>query len=177
MGGDIGVASVEHEGSLFWVELPLRLATAAAAAPAHRSVITGYTGVRKRVLVVDDAPDSRAFLTDLLKSLTFDTAEAADGDEALAKVRSLRPDLMLIDNGMPSRSGTEVTRSLRASPAFAHLPIIAVSASATPTDEQRCLSAGANAFLTKPVDVPALLDTIGRLLELHWTVREGSPPG
>jgi PAS domain S-box-containing protein len=176
MGGTLTVRSEPGRGSCFsfGLRLPEAAATANAPVPAP---INGYLGPRRRVLVIDDVHENRQVLLDLLRSLDFDTAEAADGHEALEQVRALRPDLVLIDNGMPKPTGSEVTRQLRAEEAFAQVPIIAVSAGATTQERERYLAAGATAFLAKPVDVPELLNAIGTVLDLSWTRRvDGSVP-
>ena len=99
MGGAITVRSEPGRGSKFSFELLLMTAAAAAHVPAAPP-INGYLGPRRRVLVVDDVPENRQVLLELLQSLDFSIAEAADGRQALAQAKALRPDLVLIDNGM-----------------------------------------------------------------------------
>lgn len=168
MGGRIDVRSEPGRGSVFSVELTLPVLEDAAAATPEGTV-TGYEGRRRTVLIADDVPENRAFLVDLLGSLGFRTLEAADGLQALASVRAIRPDLILMDNGMPALSGLEATKRLRADPGLAAVPIIAISAGASGAERRRCLDAGANAFVPKPVDVPELLQAIGLELGLQWT--------
>jgi CheY-like chemotaxis protein len=168
MGGHIDVRSEPGRGSMFSVELTVPVLEDVAAVTAEGTV-GGYEGPRRTVLIADDVPENRAFLVDLLGSLGFRTMEAADGLEALASVRATRPDLILMDNGMPSLSGLEATKRLRADPGLAEVPIIAISAGASGAERQRCLDAGANAFVPKPVDVPELVRAIGLELGLQWT--------
>jgi CheY-like chemotaxis protein len=167
MGGAMAVSSQPGQGSCFSFELSLPMAAAAVRAPPLPPV-SGYLGQRRRVLVVDDVNENRQVLLELLKSLDFDTAEAADGQAALAQARMLQPDLVLIDNGMPKPSGSEVARQLRADETFAQVPIIAVSAGVSDQERERYLAAGATVFLPKPVDLPALLNAIGTVLDLSW---------
>src|SRR5205814_5071265 len=103
--------------------------------------ISGYLGPRRRVLVVDDISENRHVLLQLLESLDFYTAEAADGAQALMQASVLKPDLVIIDNRMPGMTGSEVARRLRAEHAVARVPIIAVSAGATAEEQARCLAA------------------------------------
>jgi CheY-like chemotaxis protein len=128
------------------------------------------------VLIADDVAESREFLVDLLGSLGFQTAAVTDGVQAVLQATARRPDLVLMDNGMPALSGVDATGVLRDDPALSHMPIIAVSAGASEAERQRCLKAGATAFVPKPVDVQELLQAIGRALQLTWTVGVDSPP-
>jgi CheY-like chemotaxis protein len=104
-------------------------------------------------------------------------AEAANGREGLEKAQSLRPDLILMDSVMPETDGLEATRRVRQLPGLGEVAIIAISANASGTNEATALAAGANAFLSKPVDLSGLLAQIGELLQLQWTSepRESGP--
>jgi CheY-like chemotaxis protein len=105
----------------------------------------------------------------LLKRLGFETVEAANGREGLEKAQIERPALILTDIVMPDMDGLEATRRLRQMPEFADVPVIAVSASPSGTDERKSLAAGVNAFLPKPVDFDRLLAQIAAWLGLEWT--------
>jgi CheY-like chemotaxis protein len=108
-------------------------------------------------------------LSDLLRGLGFDIVEANNGEEALAQAQAQVPDLIATDIRMPVMDGLEATRRLRQLPAFQKTPIIIVSASAPGFDQQQSLVVGANAFLSKPININSLLQEIGRLLQLTWT--------
>jgi len=168
MGDDVHVQSRLGEGSRFWLDLWVPLARTAADAPVQARTVVGYDGPRRRVLVVDDIAENRSLIVDLLRALGFDTHEACDGRDGVARAAALRPDLILMDNVMPVMGGQEATRRLRALPEIGRVPIIAVSASATLSDQHHSLSAGADAFVPKPVDIDILLQHIGKLLELSW---------
>jgi CheY-like chemotaxis protein len=142
-----------------------------AAPPAQRRVV-GYEGGRKKVLVADDIVGNRSLLVDLLEPLGFEVSEAQDGREALEKAEQLRPDLILMDMVMPKMGGLEATRRLRETPAFRQVPIIAISAGAGSTDQAQSVAGGANAFLSKPIDVDQLVEQIGALLRLTWRHEE-----
>ena len=168
MGGKIEVNSEPDKGSLFWFELELPVATATLqTAPAPLAII-GYEGRRKRVLIVDDVPQNRAVLMDMLQALGFSVADARNGQECLSMLDSFKPDLILMDAMMPVMDGHEATRRIRQMPAWATVPIITVTASAASEDELRSYAAGANAFLAKPVEHDLLLATIGKQLSLQW---------
>jgi signal transduction histidine kinase/ActR/RegA family two-component response regulator len=171
MGSEIRVESRHGVGSRFWFDLELPLAEEAesleAAARLGRRV-SGYRGARRKLLVVDDVAGNRAALVDYLAPLGFQMHEAASGEEGLALLPMLQPDLLLVDNVMPGLSGLETIRRLRRLPAWASLPVVMISASAAAADVQSSLSAGADSFVPKPVDFDLLLSEVGRLLGLQW---------
>jgi signal transduction histidine kinase/DNA-binding NarL/FixJ family response regulator len=168
MGGDIQVASEPGKGSTFSFELAVRAAAAGPAALPSLGPIAGYEGERKRLMIVDDVPQNRAMLVDLLQETGFVVAAASNGLECLVLLDSFKPDLIVMDVMMPVIDGNETTRRIRRMPGWGALPIIAVTASVSPEDERKSREAGADAFLGKPVNVDVLLDTIGKLLSLTW---------
>jgi signal transduction histidine kinase/DNA-binding NarL/FixJ family response regulator/CHASE3 domain sensor protein len=171
MGGDIHVESRTGLGSRFWLdlELPTGLLAARSETLSYPTAVTGYQGARKTLLVVDDVEANRRLLVDFLSPLGFNVVEADSGEACLQLAPALQPDLIAMDSVMPSMDGLEATRRLRLLPSLESVPIIAVSASASAADEQRCLAVGVNAFLPKPVDLEQLLLEVGRLLRLTWT--------
>jgi PAS domain S-box-containing protein len=175
MGATIQVKSQLGKGSLFWFELELPVAEAGIAAlPAQRTAI-GYAGARKKVLIVDDAPQNRAMLMDALRPLGFEVFDAGNGQECLDSLSSVKPDLILMDLMMPVMDGREATRTIRNLPEFARIPIVMVSASASRDDESRSYAAGASAFIPKPVEHDILLRIIGEQLSLNWIDDESVP--
>ena len=175
MGGHIDVASMPGKGSTFSFEIDVPVAAAAPAAAAPHATPVGYEGERKRVLVVDDVPQNRAVMLDLLQETGFIVAAAANGLECLVLLDSFKPDLVLMDVMMPVMDGNETTRQIRQMPGWDTIPIVAVTASAGPDDERRSRDAGADAFLAKPVDHDLLLRTIGELLALRWVAGQPAP--
>jgi CheY-like chemotaxis protein len=168
MGSEIHVESRIGEGSTFWFELDVPVSNLGVAPSPIESITTGYEGPRKKVLVADDVPLNRAMAMDMLKPLGFIVAEAQNGREALDKIQTLRPDLVLMDMVMPEMDGLVATRLLRQIAGFETLPVIAISASASGTDQSRCLAAGASAFMSKPINLQQLLNRISTLLKLKW---------
>jgi len=167
MGSNINVESKPGEGSRFWFDVSLpRAASQPVELPAPG--INGYLGPHRRVLIVDDTPENRAVLAELLRSVGFEVHEAADGVDAVARAQVLRPDIVLMDVMMPVMDGRDATRRIRDLAELRSLPIIAISASVAADDRDRSLAAGADAFIGKPVDHRQLFHELGRLLNLEW---------
>ena len=169
MGGQVQVSSEFGRGTRFRVELPLSSVQSTEAAAPKAPGLVRYKGPLKRVLVADDAAANRALMCDFLTSAGFRVGQTSDGNELLAAARNFRPDLILLDSLMPSMDGVEATRQLRRDTNLAAVPVIAVSASASPEHRAACLRAGVNVFLAKPVSLEALRTHIGELLGLQWT--------
>lgn len=170
MGSELHVESAPGKGSLFWFELPPALAVLPPVpATVPTSIVTGYEGPRRKVLVIDDVAVNRAVVVELLRRIGFDTVEAENGHEGIARMQYEHPDLILTDIVMPGIDGHEVTGRVRAMPAFAQVPIIAVSASPLGAQRLKYADAGANAFISKPVDFDTLLAKMAPLLDVRWT--------
>jgi CheY-like chemotaxis protein len=170
MGGTLRLESRIGQGSTFGFELPLQTIEHAPEPPHSTTpVVTGYEGPRRKILIVDDIPASRALLRDWLHPLGFATAEANNGAQGLQQAMTERPDLILMDLAMPEMDGLQAIRSLRASAALRDIPIIAISAGASEHEGHNSLAAGANAFLPKPIDLARLEETLGALLKITWT--------
>ncbi len=173
MGSNLEVESRVGAGSVFRFMLEVPVVNEASALPSPTNGIAGYGGTRKKVLVVDDVAENRAVLIDMLGLLGFDMFEARSGREAIAQAKALHPDLILMDVFMPDMDGLQAIGHLRQLPEFAKVPMIAVSASVSGSDEDSCLAAGASAFVPKPVDLDRLLAQIGHWLQITW-IRETS---
>src|SRR6185436_13914419 len=106
----------------------------------------------QRILIVDDNETNRDILEARLTANGYDVLHAEDGENALAVTRQQRPDLILLDIMMPKVDGIEVCRRLKSDPAFAVIPIILVTAKADSKDVVMGLEAGADEYLTKPID-------------------------
>ena len=116
------------------------------------------------VLIVDDTEDHRALLRDLLAHAGYALFEAHDGCAGVAMATAHRPDLIVMDIQLPILDGYEATRRIKANPALAHIPIIAVTADARWSDERLARTAGCNGFVTKPFSPRQLLSTVRELL-------------
>jgi two-component system, cell cycle response regulator DivK len=114
----------------------------------------------KRILVVEDQEDLRAILRDFLTASGYGIIEAMDGGEGVAKARSERPDLILMDIQLPLVDGYDVTQQIRAMPDLAATPIIAVSSFAMKGDEEKARASGCNDYVTKPYSPVRLLGLI-----------------
>ena len=118
----------------------------------------------KKILIVDDEPNIVISLEFLMKKEKFEVAVAGDGDEALAKVASFKPDLVLLDVMMPKKSGFEVCEALRADPARAGLLIMMLTAKGRETEVAKGLAIGADAYMTKPFSTKELLAKVKEML-------------
>ncbi len=130
---------------------------------------------KARILAVDDQPHNLRLLVDLLSAKGYDVVTAASGAEALGKIESERPDLVLLDVIMPNMSGYEVCRKIRELPETAVLPIVMITALDPGEERVKGLDAGADDFLTKPINQPELLARVRSLLrikQLYDTVQE-----
>jgi CheY-like chemotaxis protein len=116
----------------------------------------------KRILVADDNAAIREMLRDALED-RFEVVEAPDGRDALEKIAALRPDLVLLDIGMPALDGFEVLRRVRQDPALAGVRIAALTAFAMESDRERAMAAGFDAYISKPVELRALRAEVERL--------------
>lgn len=118
----------------------------------------------KKILIVDDEPNIIISLEFLMKKEGFEIAVAGDGDEALAKVASFGPDLVLLDVMMPKKSGYEVCEALRADPARAGLLIVMLTAKGRDTEVAKGLAIGADAYVTKPFSTKELVAKVKGML-------------
>ena len=159
MGGEIAVTSAPGIGSTFAFTVPLEVITddqalehvsptaAVLSAQRERAALSG-----RRVLVVEDNPFNQQVARELLERAGVDVLVAGNGQEALTRLMDGDPvDLVLMDVQMPIMDGFEATRRIRSNPATRALPVVAMTANVTPADRERCVAAGMNAFLSKPI--------------------------
>ncbi len=180
MGSQLAVESEPNQGSKFWltVDLPEIERVVSAEAITYKRIV-GYEGVTRRVLIVDDKEENQSVLLDNLLLLGFELATANDGQHCLERLETFQPDVILMDLVMPVMGGIEATLRIRQldSP-LKNTKIIAVSASAFDEDRQRCLDAGCNLYMTKPIRFEKLFDALQSELNLTWIYEEApsEPP-
>jgi len=128
---------------------------------------SAYQFTKPMILIVDDNDVIIEAIQDFLVSQNFQVTAASSGMEMLKIVADIRPDIILMDVQLPIMDGIEATRRIRAhpDPLVARVPIIALTALAMTGDRERCLAAGANEYMSKPVSLKQLVETIRGLLE------------
>jgi CheY-like chemotaxis protein len=116
------------------------------------------------VLLVDDNQLNLELVTDVLEAAGYAVRQAGSAEDALQAVRTERPDLILMDIGLPGMDGHAAVRALRADPKTHDLPVVALTAYAMAGDEKRALDAGFDAYITKPIQTRTLPATVARVL-------------
>ena len=173
MKGEIGVESTVGVGSVFWFELnltaePQPATTAELTAAAQAQV---HAGERQRTLLyVEDNPANLMLVEDLIaRRPDIRLLSASDGMRGIEIARASRPDVILMDINLPGISGIQALKILRADPATAHIPVVALSANAIPRDIEKGLAAGFFRYLTKPIKVDKFMETLDVTLKFAET--------
>jgi signal transduction histidine kinase/ActR/RegA family two-component response regulator len=166
MGGELGVISERGVGSTFWVVLPPATPVAAPAPdPARGAGGVIRPGAAGTVLSIEDNLSNIKLLERLLAQRPgVHLIATMQGNLGIELAREHQPDLVLLDLHLPDLPGDEVLRRLRAEPATAQTPVVVVSADATERQKKRLLDAGAQAYLTKPLDIRELLAVVDDLV-------------
>ena len=183
MGGEVGVTSTPGSGSTFWFTARLAPAfegtgadapSAPEAMPALLETLRG-----KHVLVVDDNSLNLEVAQGVLEGVGIHVAQACDGALALDILRNCIFDCVLMDVHMPVMDGLEATRKIRADPALAAIPVLAMTANARREDHLECLHAGMDDVVTKPFDPDQLFITLAKWISSRNVTRAmaaGLPP-
>ena len=176
MGGAAGVTSEPGIGSTFWFTARLgpsekRLDSASPSAPIEspeECLTRHFSG--KKILLADDEPVNQLVTIELLANTGLAIEAADDGAQALAMAGVVAYDLILMDMQMPKMDGLDATREIRRLPGYGAVPIVAMTANVFGEDRDKCLDAGMNDFLSKPVDPEVLFAVL-----LKW-LRHGMTP-
>jgi CheY-like chemotaxis protein len=118
-----------------------------------------------RILIAEDNPVNRELLRELLEMRGHEVEEACDGLEALTMVERIRPDLLILDLGMPQLDGFGVIRKIRADAQLAKTPVLAATAYAMRGDREKVMEAGFDGYISKPIDPAALQKEVERLMK------------
>ncbi|MDB5906951.1 MAG: response regulator [Massilia sp.] len=173
MGGELTLRSTPGTGSVFQIRLLLpRVHGEAREHAAPDMVRTGYAGVRRKILVVDNELVDRELLVNILAPLGFELAQAESGTECIDRYALFQPDLILMDLAMPGMDGWEASRIIR-KVHHSSMPIAIVSANAYDKGLDNPAGITAEDFIIKPVNVLELLDWIGHRLQLEWIAHAG----
>ena len=116
------------------------------------------------ILIVEDNEKNMKLVRDILRHAGHDTIEAATGGDGVRLAVERRPDLVLMDIQLPDIDGIEALRRIRAERAADAIPVVAVSASVMPDDQQKIVASGFDAFVTKPINLKQFLETVKRFL-------------
>ncbi|MEI7771996.1 MAG: PAS domain S-box protein [Chloroflexales bacterium] len=168
LGGGVNIESAGvGQGSRFTIALPWRPMDLRQGAPTQE----GPTPDRQQqkangrvILLAEDTEVTISAISEYLQSRHHRVAVARNGQEAVARAIELRPDLILMDIQMPVLDGLAAIRQIRALPMFTATPIVALTALAMPGDRERCLEAGANEYMSKPVSLHDLAALVARLV-------------
>ena len=184
MGGNIEVNSVVGEGSLFQFSIPLPVSEGweSPEKPSFKQ-ITGYYmpgyqqgEVYLKVLVVDDDAISRSLIVHYLAPLGFELYTATNGRECLEAIERDIPDLVIMDVSMPDTNGLEATKLIRQNPDWQAIKILIISGKTSEDNRIACFEAGADDFLTKPVNLTHLQQQLADLCGLVWIDKTSKHP-
>lgn len=168
MGGEVGVISEEGKGSTFWLEVPLD--EHEASATGEGKTLTDVPPGLK-VLLAEDNEFNQKVAVHILSGMGMEVDLAVNGSQALEKALQTPYDIIFMDCQMPEMDGLEASVAIRKAETQRHSPIIALTANAFESDRQRCLAAGMDDFVSKPVNKQRLREAICRVL-----AAAGAPP-
>ena len=167
-GGQVIAESGVGQGSRFTVALPYEITTSDAIASASISPTLSSLSVNPDnaplILLAEDNEANIHTFSSYLTALNYRVIIARDGEEAVAMAKANSPDIIIMDTQMPTMDGLEATKQIRLDPDLTNIPIIALTALAMEGDRERCLDAGANEYLSKPIKLKQLANAIQQFL-------------
>jgi two-component system cell cycle response regulator DivK len=132
--------------------------------PAVRIILGAAMTQKSIILYVEDNNDNRNLVRRVLEAEGYTMAEASNAEEAMEKIHTVKPDLILMDINMPGTDGYALTHRIKQTSGFASVPIVAVTANVMRGDRERSLEAGCDGYIQKPIDIDTLTQQIGRFL-------------
>jgi CheY-like chemotaxis protein len=173
MGGEISLESTLGKGALFRIDLPLTEAKETDIAHVEQTRLSHVVGLvpgqpAYRILIVEDQPDNRILLTNLLQAVGLQIKLAENGEEGLACFKSWQPHLILMDWRMPVMDGEEATRLIRELPSGREVKIVAVTASTFKEQRQIMVAAGVDDFIGKPYRADEIYGCLSMQLGLSF---------
>ncbi|MEA5619557.1 CBS domain-containing protein [Cronbergia sp. UHCC 0137] len=165
-GGNVGVESKVGEGSCFTIRLPYETTSTENPTPQTSEQIIDFQTITSNnlIILIENNEATISTLSDYLLSRGYTVLIARSSREVIDLTQTHKPDLILMDMQMLNMDGLETTKQIRADPTLANIPIIAMSAIATPEEQEKCLQLGINEYLIKPVRLRHLVDTIQAFL-------------
>ncbi|MDH5757657.1 MAG: response regulator, partial [Nitrospinota bacterium] len=145
LGGSISVESEQGKGSVFYIRLP------------H---------VKPMILLVEDEVEDRKLIKGVLRDINVEIVEVENGRQALEKLETVKPHLVILDIMLPLMSGYELLKAIRRNPATKNIPVIAVSVSGKAETSEKAIQLGANDFVSKPISIHDLIPRIKRFISL-----------
>ncbi len=174
MGGDITVSSQVGKGTVFsfWVEVKEGKFESTSTNSSKHVICIDKGRENYRILCVDDKEENLKVVVNLLNEVGFETDEAVNGEEAIAKFEQWSPHLILMDMRMPVMDGYEATRLIKLTEKGKHTPIVALTASSFEEERKKMAVLGMQGYIRKPFRENELFDTIAKILDVKYIYKE-----